>query len=426
MIKRKILFSLEDHLSSDQMTVITGPRQVGKTYLMQQLRNKLDSDGKKTIWLNLDSEEDAVRFVSQAALISYIKLVVGKEKAYVFIDEIQRKENAGLFLKGVYDMSLPYKFIVSGSGSLELKAKLPESMAGRKQLFMVDPVSFEEFVNFKTSYKYEDKLADFFALEVGKTAHLLSEYMVFGGYPRVVLAETASAKQREMEEIYRSYIDRDIHGLLHLEKSDAFTNLLKIIASQIGNLVNFTELSSTVGIDEKTVKHYLWYLEQTFIIKKVTPFYRNTRKEITKAPIYYFLDIGLRNWLLGLFGLPGIPTPLSGHLFENVVFNILRAQVDKTPTQIHFWRTRDSAEVDFVLEIGLEVIPLETKYTKMRKTELTRSFRNFLGKYKPKKGYVVHLGEKFETEVESTKINTIPVSDLILNESFNYHYSTSE
>lgn len=382
---------------------------------MKQLRSRLEGEGEKTVWLNLDSEEDALRFVSQAALISYIELVAGKEKAYVFIDEIQRKENAGLFLKGIYDMSLPYKFIVSGSGSLELKAKLPESMAGRKQLFTVDPVSFEEFVNFKTSYKYEDKLADFFALEAGKTERLLSEYMVFGGYPRVVLAETASTKQRQMEEIYRSYIDRDIHGLLHLEKSDAFTSLLKIIASQIGNLVNFTELSSTIGIDQKTVKHYLWYLEHTFIIKKVTPFYRNTRKEITKAPILYFLDIGLRNWLLGLLGLPEIPAPLSGHLFENVVFNILRTQLDRTPAQIHFWRTRDQAEVDFVLEIGLEVIPLETKYTKIRKTKLTRSFRNFLAKYKPKKGYVVHLGEKFETEVDSTKITGIPVYNLKIN-----------
>lgn len=422
MIKRKILPILEDHLSSDQMTVITGPRQVGKTYLMQQLRKKLDSDGQKTVWLNLDSEEDVSRFISQAALISYLELVVGKEKAYVFIDEIQRKENAGLFLKGIYDMSLPYKFIVSGSGSLELKAKLPESMAGRKQLFMVDTVSFEEFVNFKTSYKYEDKLTDFFALEAGKKERLLAEYMVFGGYPRVVLAETVSAKQREMEEIYRSYIDRDIHGLLLLEKSDAFTSLLKIIASQIGNLVNYTELSSTVGIDQKTVKHYLWYLEQTFIIKKVTPFYRNTRKEITKAPIFYFLDIGLRNWLLGLFGLPEIPTPLGGYLFENMVFNILRTQLDKTSAQIHFWRTRDQAEVDFVLEMGLEVIPLEAKYTKIRKTELTRSFRNFLAKYKPKKGYTIHLGERFEARIAGTKITTISVFDLISATYNSFHF----
>ena len=179
MIKRKILAKLEKHLPSDQMTILTGPRQVGKTYLMRVLQQKLEQEGKKTVWLSLDSEEDAAKLVSQAALLSYLELMVGKEKAFVFIDEIQRKENAGLFLKGIFDMRLPYKFIISGSGSLELKAKIPESMAGRKQLFTVDPVSFEEFVNFKTVYRYQDKISDFFVLEKGRTERLLSEYTVF-------------------------------------------------------------------------------------------------------------------------------------------------------------------------------------------------------------------------------------------------------
>lgn len=398
---------------SDQMTILTGSRQVGKTYLMRLLKEKLEKEGKKTVWLNLDNGEDAARFISQAALLSYIEFAVGKEKAFVFIDEIQRKENAGLFLKGIFDMNTPYKFIISGSGSLELKARIPESMAGRKQLFTVDTVSFEEFINFKTSYKYEDRIDAFFALEKGKAERLFSEYMVFGGYPRVVLADTVSLKQQEMQEIYRSYMDRDIHNLLHLEKSDAFANLLKIIASQIGGLVNITELSSTIGIDDKTIKRYLWYLEQTFIIKKVTPYYRNARKEITKAPIYYFLDIGLRNWLLGLFGLPEIPVSLSGHLFENVVFNMLRLQLEDTPTQIHFWRTRDLAEVDFVLETGLAVVPVEVKYTRMQKPEVTRSFRNFLAKYKPNNGYFIHLGEEMKEFVDGTLVYFIPYYQII-------------
>lgn len=408
MIKRTILPRLEEHLLSDQMTVLIGPRQVGKTYLMRFLRDKLESEGKKTVWLNFDVDEDAPKLVTQAALVSHIELQVGKEKAYVFIDEIQRKDNAGLFLKGLFDMGLPHKFVISGSGSLELKAKIPESMAGRKQLITIDPISFEEFVNFKTNYQYEEKLNDFFALEEAKTERLLSEYMVFGGYPRVVLAETAAAKQEEMQEIYRSYIDKDIRDLLHLEKAAAFTNLLKILASQIGGMVNVTELSSTTTLDEKTVKHYLGYLEETFIIKKVTPYYQNVKSEVSKAPMYYFLDNGLRNWLLSLFGLPEMPSSLSGHLFENVIFNMLRLKTTLTSTKIHFWRTRDQAEVDFVLLKGLEVIPVEIKHIKLQKPEITRSFKNFLAKYKPKKGYVVHLGKRFETRVEGTKVYLVP------------------
>lgn len=415
MIKRTIFPRLVEHLTTDQMTILIGPRQVGKTYLMDTLRKKLETEGKKTVWLNLDNEEDKERFTSQASLLAYIELVVGKEKGYVFIDEIQRKEDAGLFLKGIFDMHLSHKFIISGSGSLELKAKIPESMAGRKQLFSIDPLSFEEFVNFKTNDQYANRLPEFFAVEEGKANRFFSEYMIFGGYPRVVLAETATLKQGEMQEIYRSYIDRDIHDLLHLDKTDAFTDLLKVIASQIGSLVNMVELSSTISIDQKTIKNYLFYLEQTFIIKKVTPYYRNVRKEIIKAPIYYFVDIGLRNWLLGIFGLAEMPVSLSGHIFENIVFHTLRAQTELSPTQIHFWRTRDHAEVDFVLETGQEMIPVEVKYTKLVKPEIPRSFRNFVAKYKPKTGYIVHLGGFLEEDIDETHIAFVPYRELITN-----------
>ncbi len=422
MIKRQILARLEKHLGSDQMSILIGSRQVGKTYLMRLLKKKLEKEGRKTIWLSLDNDEDKARFTSQKALLSFIELTVGKKKAFVFIDEIQRKENAGLFLKGIFDMNVPHKFIISGSGSLELKAKISESMAGRKQLFTIDPINFEEFVNFRTKYLYENKLKDFFDLEKDKADRLFAEYLVFGGYPRVVLADTVVSKQEEMQEIYRSYIERDIRGLLNLEKTDAFTKLLKIIASQIGSLVNMTELSSTVGIDQKTIKHYLFYLEQTFIIKKVTPYYRNPRKEITKAPIYYFYDTGLRNWLLGLFGLPEVPVPLSGHLFENIVFNLLREQLGLSSTQIHFWRTRDQAEVDFVLEKGLDVLPIEVKYAKkLRHIEIPRSFRNFLAKYQPKVGYIIHLGESQETRINKTHVYSFSFYKLVGRDSlFNW------
>jgi len=189
------------------------------------------------------------------------------------------------------------------------------------------------------------------------------------------------------------------------------------MTSQIGSLVNVKELASTVRANEKTIKHYLFYLEQTFILKKVTPYYRNIRSEITKSPIYYFVDVGLRNWLLGLFGLPEIPSPLSGFLFENVVFNTLRSQAELTPMQIHFWRTKDQAEVDFILEKGLEVIPVEVKYAKLSKMKIPRSFRSFLAKYKPKKGYMVHAGNKEEQEeINNAKIKLLPYFKLLLDE----------
>lgn len=408
MIKRTVLSSLEEHLTRVEMTVLVGPRQVGKTYLMQILKERLEKRGEKTVFLSLDNQENNKLFVAQNTLLNYIRLQVGDVKAYVFIDEIQRKEDAGLFLKGIYDMNLPYKFIISGSGSLDLKARVKESMAGRKQLFEIEPISFEEFVNFKTNYQYATKLKDFFSIEVSGTQNLLEEYMMFGGYPKVVLAETVDEKARVIDEIYRSYIERDITDLLGVEKPDAFSNLLKVLASQIGNMVNINELSSTIGISTKTIQHYLWYLEETFIIKKLTPFYRNVRSEITKAPVYYFYDTGMRNSLLGLFGLPSIPGSLSGHLFENVIFNKLREYIHFTPTRIHFWRSKDKAEVDFIVDTAREIIPVEVKYSLLKQPDTSRSFKSFLEKYKPNRAYVVHLGGKMEDKFDSTNIFVIP------------------
>ncbi|WP_198018170.1 AAA family ATPase [Hippea jasoniae] len=165
IIKRKLIREIRDHLNKKEITLIVGARQVGKTTLMLFLEKELKQRGKKTLYLNLDREVDKKYFTSQENLINKIRLEIGNQKGFVFIDEIQRKENAGLFLKGVFDYNLPYKFIISGSGSLELKEKIHESLIGRKRTFELNPVSFEEFINFKTHYRYENNLKDFFSIE---------------------------------------------------------------------------------------------------------------------------------------------------------------------------------------------------------------------------------------------------------------------
>ena len=133
MIERKLFTDLVSHLSKKEISLIIGPRQAGKTTLMDLLRERLDNQGERTLYLNLDIEWDRPHFDSQSALLRKIELELSKQRGYVFIDEIQRKENAGLFLKGLFDLKLPYKFIVSGSGSLELKEKIHESLVGRQR-----------------------------------------------------------------------------------------------------------------------------------------------------------------------------------------------------------------------------------------------------------------------------------------------------
>ena len=140
MIKRKLFQELVDHLPQKEISLITGPRQAGKTTLMEMLKAHLDNRGESTLFLNLDIEWDRPHVASQAALVRKIELEMGRKPGYVFIDEIQRKDDAGLFLKGLFDLKLPYKFIISGSGSLELKEKIHESLIGRKRSFELSTV----------------------------------------------------------------------------------------------------------------------------------------------------------------------------------------------------------------------------------------------------------------------------------------------
>src|SRR3989344_8832417 len=144
-IKRRLFEDLKSHLTSKEISIIVGPRQAGKTTLMKELLGQVGQTGGKTIFLNLDYEADKAYVETQDTLINKLRLEFGGDFGYVFIDEIQRKKNAGLFLKGIYDLDLPYKLIVSGSGSLELKESIHESLAGRKRIFALPTVDFFEF-----------------------------------------------------------------------------------------------------------------------------------------------------------------------------------------------------------------------------------------------------------------------------------------
>lgn len=407
-IKREIFPEVLEHMSRKEITLIVGPRQAGKTTLMNLLEKELIKKGEKTLFMSLDFERDMPFFRSQQALLERLNLEFGPQRAFVFIDEIQRKNDAGLFLKGIYDMNLPYKFIISGSGSLELKERIHESLVGRKRLFELSTLSLKESINFKTDYKYEDRLKEFFKIDP-LAKYLFIEYMNFGGYPRVVLEERLDQKIAVIDDIYRSYIEKDVSFLLRLERIDALKDLVKLLASQIGNLINLTELSSTTGITTPTLKNYLYYLEKTFIIKRVTPFYRNIRKEITRSPVFYFYDIGLRNFVIGQFGRLD---PINmGFLFENLIFNLLNERFPEA--DIHFWRTSDGAEVDFIIEFPDRLIPLEVKFKELKGIKIGRSLKSFILKYSPPEAWIINLSLEGEEKIEKTLVKFMPFWELL-------------
>jgi len=413
MIKRTLFPKLVKHLKEKEITFIVGPRQCGKTTVMLWLKDYLEKKKYKTLFLNLDVEADNNYFNSQSFLIKKIQLEFGKDKGYIFIDEIQRKENAGLFLKGIYDLNLPYKFIVSGSGNIELKEKIHESLAGRKRMFHLNTVSFIEFVGWKTEYKYQD-IQNFLSIDVVKEQSLLFEYLNFGGYPKVVVEEKLSEKQLIIDEIYRSYLERDISFLLGVQKTDDFTRLFKIMADQSGKLVNYSEIASTLGMSQLTIKNYLWYCEKTFTLEKITPYFQNLRKEITKSPLYYYKDLGMRNYSLGCFGNINANQNV-GFLFQNLIFLLLSERMLSTSEKLHFWRSKDGAEVDFVTSIGNKLTPIEVKAKSLQKPEVSRSLKGFIERYKPEKALIVNYIYKDSFKLGKTKIVFLPYFELIDN-----------
>lgn len=416
MIRRTIYPFLKEHLEKPEITLITGPRQSGKTTLLEKLMT--ESEVKDNfLYLNLDREDDFNKLKTQATLTNYLKLNLGSStKKYVFIDEIQRKGDAGLFLKGIYDSRLPYKFIISGSGSIELKERISESLAGRKRVFKLSTVSFGEFVDYKTSYKYTDALKNYLDSEFFDQ-NLLEEYLWFGGYPRVVTSETKVEKIKEMEEIYESYLNKDLKDLLNIKRPDLIADLLTKLATQVGLLVNFSDIKNDVKIDFSTLKTYLYYLEKTFILSKLTPFYKNPATEITKSPIFLFEDLGLRNYSLNRLAYQN-KAIVGGMLFENFVYLLLKNNSFLTYPKINFWRTINRAEVDFVVRRGADLIPVEVKFKDLKNTNVTRSLSSFIDKYQPSKAVVVNLSLNETRVLGKTKIQFISYLNLVGQDVF--------
>jgi predicted AAA+ superfamily ATPase len=412
MIRRRIYSEIEDHLNHKEITIIVGPRQVGKTTLLRQLQTELTARGSRTIFFNLDYQTDFGYFQSHDRLLAKIKLEFGGAPGYVFIDEIQRLLNAGLFLKGIYDLDLPYKLIVTGSGSIELKEKIKESLTGRKRMFNMLPVSFLEYTDYETGYDYSDRLHKYLHIEQTRYKTLLNEYLIYGGYPRIATEKDPVEKRKLMDEIFSSYIEKDLVYLLHQKDPQTLVMLFGLLAARTGQLLNFSELASHCGISVALVKKYFYYFENTFSVKFIKPFYSNFNKEITKSPVPYFLDTGLRNFLLGTYGHT-LNVNDSGYVFQNLIYVTLLTKLQWSGNTIHFWRSLDKAEVDFVINKHSAQIPVEVKYSSIKKVTLTGSLRSFIRKYSPAVCLVINIDFEAEVQYNGSKVYFIPFYRLI-------------
>ncbi|MDA2936282.1 ATP-binding protein [Patescibacteria group bacterium AH-259-L05] len=394
IIQRNIYPSLKEHLKEKEITVLIGPRQAGKTTLILELYKKVKAkNSDKAFYFNLDRLRDLSFFSSQEDVIQFIKARAQKfqEKMYFFVDEAQRIKNAGIFFKGIYDMHLPVKLILTGSSSLGIKDELQESLAGRKRLFYLFSLSFDEFLEYKnkTLFKLRNhkNISDF---DTNAILDLVKEFLIYGGYPRVVLQNDPDKKQDILEEIYNSYVEKDAISFLKIKKPLVFRKLLQLLAFQVAQIANTNELSSSLNVERRTVEYYLDILQETFIIKSVPPFFSNKRKELVKACKFYLFDNGLLNFAKNSFEPFDMRVDI-GPLLENFVAGEL-ARNRRIAAKLRYWRTLHGAEVDFIIEDPLHPLPIEVK-TRIKKITIGKGFSNFLSAYKAREGIFVNLSK---------------------------------
>ncbi|MFH1890661.1 MAG: ATP-binding protein [Candidatus Kuenenbacteria bacterium] len=408
-IKRSLFDKVSKHLDNKEITVITGPRQVGKTILLKQLQEYLTQE-KKTdprliFYFNLDIIKDRELFDSQTEFIEFIREKSRQGKIYVFIDEAQKVKEAAVFFKGVYDSDLPVKLILTGSSTLEIRDKIHESLTGRKRVFHLLPLSFIEILSWCNPALFElvktnKKIIKYDHQQIFK---YFSDYCIYGGYPQVVLAKEASEKESYLNEIFSSYIEKDIIGFLKIENESNFIKLVKLLAAQIGNLVNVAEVSALVNTDRYSTDRYLSNLAKTFVTYNLRPFYSNARQEIVKAFKIYFIDNGLRNLSLGKLNQSLNERIDKGELLENVILKELLILQSDQLFNLKFWRSKQKAEVDFIIEKGLDIMPMEIK-SNISSSKLSKSFLGFIERYKPRKALVVNLNYQGQRKIGKTKI----------------------
>ncbi len=300
-----------------------------------------------------------------------------------------------MFLKGLADLKVHKPIVATGSSSFHLRAKTRESLAGRAERHLILPFAFEE-VQVRSEHHAP-------AIQEVKNRHVWQELLLWGGYPEVYLSRE---KQAVLNRLVEAFILRDASDLYHIKNPRAFRRLLGLAASQIGDLVNFSNLAEILGISVNTVASYLSILEENHIIQLVRPYVGGKRAEITSRPKIYFTDNGLRNALFGGF------TPLEhrsdmGKLMENLVLTELCKYTNPLLDGVYFWRSSSQAEVDFVVLREGRLMAVEVKASRMKKPKVSRSLRSFIEAYRPHRVLVVNTGLEDDLMIGETPVHFI-------------------
>ena len=394
-IERTIVAKIQKFMAAEKIIILKGARQVGKTTIMKYLKRQLDLQHKKTFYISADEDFDHSIFKTPQHFISVVEsqLCLNDELSYVFIDEFQYIQKAGIFLKVLYDQyASKIQFIVSGSSSLEI-SKNSEFLTGRKIEFQIFPISFQEYVAYKSPdlarqllslpYHY-DRWKILYDINQNNLEILFTQFTQFGSYPEILTTPTNEVKKVLLRELFSTYIQKDIIAFLRIENISAFNHLLKILCSEVSHMMNKNSLANALRISINTLNKYLYILEGTYVCAFLSPFHTNVRKEVSKMKKIFFNDNGLRNYLLNRFPLHY--DDIDGQDAENLAYAALRDHIYQE--QLFYFRTLSKSEIDFIVDLGEHKLPIEIKFRK-KVTTIPIAMVNFKKNYHTNRFIVV-------------------------------------
>lgn len=350
MYNRILEEAVKNKLHKGKTIIVFGPRQVGKTTLIQKVV------GNKT-HLFLDADDPEVRLLLTRPNTEDLRSLIGSHNL-VFIDEAQRIEDVGLTLKIIHDQFKDAQLIVSGSSAFELSSQTSEPLTGRKWEYKMFPVSWEELerhVGFLTATRQ------------------LEQRLIYGSYPDVL--NNPGEERTILNTLSGDYLYKDILAFAGIRKPEVLDKIVRALAFQVGNEVSYNEIAQLVGVDKNTVSNYIDLLEKSYVFFSLNSFSRNLRNEIKTNRKIYFVDNGIRNAVIQNF------SPLEfrqdvGALWENFLMSerMKYKAYHQHYAHSYFWRTTDQKEVDYIEDIDGQIYGFEFKWKSNAKFKPPRQF----------------------------------------------------
>ncbi|MCF7793828.1 MAG: ATP-binding protein [Candidatus Cloacimonetes bacterium] len=371
MLERCLSNQIEKLFFKGKAILLIGARQVGKTTLINHI---LTNYSDRKLFINGD-EADSFFWATEPTS-SKLKSIIGDNKI-VFIDEAQRIQNIGLIIKIIVDTIPGIQVIASGSSAFEITNRTSEPLTGRKYEFHLYPLCFQEMVK-ETNLLEEIKM--------------LNQRLVFGSYPEIVVKPQEMIKQ--LSTLAGSYLYKDLLGLDSIRKPEVLEKIIRALALQLGNEVNYHELSQLVGSDKQTIEKYIDLLEKTYVIFRLSAFNKNLRNELKKSRKIYFYDNGIRNAVIGNFSDINTRTD-RGALWENYLISERKKLLNYQNrfVQSYFWRTFQQSEIDYVEEENQKFSAYEIKWNPQVKWRIPKPFKE---SYNPKTMKVIHPQNYYE------------------------------